>query len=337
MRFSSLSMTSTTHLRCKVGVLAAFLAHPKYQSSEDLIRETKKYVLGHHAKWAYAFHLPKEEALEVLSKCLPEISRRQQSTGMWKQKNAEIYTYGILRALKHAELLNQDSFHYDLYQGFREKTDLISTLVRRNIMNETTNEENVVAELFSTQRKNGSWFNSLSATCFQLQTLIELGIDAKHESVSMAIRWLFEQFYEKFEGGARTWRFNFENIFLTGNYADEQDGFQRVAPEHGKMVCISSLQSGSGSSIIGNPAITTAIALYTLTKLGYGTDKRILDAYENLYNIRGFSESKGEINEYSWCVAIYKPNSVHYNLNRTGISFEEYLQIVKERKTKKKS
>ncbi|MFX1365655.1 MAG: hypothetical protein ACFFCE_02055 [Promethearchaeota archaeon] len=335
MRFSSLSMKSTTHIRCKVGVLAAFLAHPKYQSNEGLIREAKTYILGHHAKWAYAFHLPKEEAFEVLSKCLPEISRRQQSTGMWKRKNAEIYTYGILKALKHAELLDQDTFRYDLYQGFREKTDLISTLVRRNIMNETTNEENVVAELISTQRKNGSWFNSLSATCFQLQTLIELGIDTKHESVSMAIRWLFEQFHENFEGKASTWRFSFESIFLTDNYTAEQDGFRRVAPEHGKMVCISSLQSGPGSFINGNPALTTAIALYTLTKLGYGNDKRILDAYDDLYNIRGFSEINGEINEFVWCNGVYKPNSVHYDLKRTGISFEEYLQIVKERKTKK--
>ncbi|MFX1490084.1 MAG: hypothetical protein ACFFBI_13100 [Promethearchaeota archaeon] len=334
MRFSSLSMTSTTHIRCKVGVLAAFLAHPKYQSDEGLIREAKTYILGHHAKWAYAFHLPKEEAFEVLSKCLPEISRRQQSSGMWKRKNAEIYTYGILRALKHAELLDQDTFSYELYQGFREKDDLISILVRRNIMEETTNVENVVTDLFSTQRENGSWYNSLSATCFQLQTLMELGIDAKHKSVSTAINWLFGKFHEKFEGRARTWSFNFENIFLSDNYTAEQDGFRRVAPEHGKMVCISSLQSGADSYIRGNPAITTAIALYTLTKLGYGNDRRILDAYENLYNIRGFSERNGEINEYSWCVAIYKPKSVHYDPNRTGISFDDFLQIVKERKLK---
>ncbi len=335
MRFSSLSMTSTTHIRCKVGVLAAFLAHPRYESNEDLIREAKTYVLGHHAKWAYAFHLPKEEAFEVLSRCLPEITRRQQSTGMWRRKNADIYTYGILRALKHAELLDQDTFRYDLYQEFREKTDLISTLVRRNIMNKSTNVENVVAELFSTQGKNGSWFNSLSATCFQLQTLIELGIDAKHESISMAIKWLFEQFHEKFEGRARTWRFDFENIFLADNYAAEQDGFRRVAPEHGKMGCISSLLSGIGSFIIGNPAITTAIALYTLTRLGYENDKRILDGYENLYNIRGFGGSNGDINEFVWCVGVYKPNSVHYDLQRTGINYDEYLQIVKERKNNK--
>ena len=336
MRFSSLSMTGTTHIRCKVGVLAAFFAHPKYQSNEDLIREAKAYVLGYHAKWAYAFHLPKEEAFEVLSKCLPEITRRQQSTGMWKRKNADIYTYGILRALKHAGLLEQDIFRYDLFQSFREKTDLISILVRKNMIDETNiNMESVVAEIFSTQNKNGSWYNSLSATCFQLQILSELGINSRHESVSSAIKWLFEQFHEKFEGKAWTWRFNFENIFLPDNYAAEQKGFQQVAPEHGKMGCISSLISGTESIIKGNPAITTAIALYTLTRLGYRNDKRILDAYESLYNIRGFHEKNGEINEFIWCNGVYKPNSVHYDLNRTGISFDDYLHIVKERKTKK--
>ena len=90
-----------------------------------------------------------------------------------------------------------------------------------------------------------------------------------------------------------------ENIFLPDNYPAEQNGFQQVAPEHGKMGCISSLLSGANSYIIGNPAVTTAIALYTLTRLGYGNDKRILDAYESLYNIRGFYERNGEINEFT--------------------------------------
>lgn len=336
MRFSGLSMTGTTHIRCNVAVLAAFLAHPKYQSNKDLIREAKTYILGHYAKWAYAIHLTKEEAFEVLSKCLPEIIKRQQSTGMWKRKNADIYTYGILRALKHAGLLEQDIFHYDLYQSFRENSDLISVLVRKNILNEINIDvEDVAAEIFSTQTKNGSWYNSLSATCFELQMLSELGTNIKIESVSTAIEWLFEQFHEKFEGNGRTWRFDFENIFLPDNYAAEQKGFQQVAPEHGKMGCFSSLVSGPGSFIRGNPAITTAMALYTLTLLGYGNDKRILDAYENLYNIRGFGDRNGEINEFVWCIGVYKPNSVHYDLNRTGISFDDYLQIVNERKTKK--
>lgn len=170
-------MKGTTHLRCSVGTIAAFLAHPKYRSNKDLINEAKKLILGPHARWAYAFYLPKEEALEVLSSSLPEIIKRQQSTGMWKRKNANVYTYGILRALKHAGLLKQKTFRHDLYQNFRKKTNLISTLVRKNILNETDiDTENITTELFSIQQENGSWFNSLSATCFQLQTLLELSL-----------------------------------------------------------------------------------------------------------------------------------------------------------------
>ena len=165
--------------------------------------------------------------------------------------------------------------------------------------------------------------------------MFELGIDARHESVSTAINWLFELFHEKFKGNFGTNRsFDFENIFIAENYAAEQNGFQQVAPEHGKMACISSLLSGTNSYTRGNPATSTAIALYTLSRLGYDNDKRIIDAFESLYNIRGFHEKNGEINEYVWCDGVYKPNSVHYNIDRTGISFNEYLQIVKERKTK---
>jgi len=331
-------MSSTTHLRCTDGIIAALLTHPNYQSNKELILEAKKLIIGHRGKWAYAFHLPIKEAKEALMKCLPDIIKKQQSSGMWKRKYAEIYTYGLLRALKHAELLEQDRFRYDLYQTFREKTDLMSVLVRKNIMNENNvNREDIVTELFSNQLKNGSWFNSLSATCFQLQILNALGIDASHELVSLAIKWLFEQFHETFKGRAKTWTFDFENIFLTNNYNAEQYGFQQIAPEHGRNPCIGSLLSGVDSFIRQNPAITTAIALYTLTILGYGNDKRIVDAYESLYNIRGIQVINGEINDnIGWCTGLYRPKSLHYDLKRSGVSFEDYLQVVKERKIKQR-
>ncbi len=83
-------MKLTTHLRCSVGAIAAFLAHPKYRSNKTLIDEEKILILGSHARWAYIFHLTKEEALEVISSCLPEIIKRQQPTGMWKRKNTNI-------------------------------------------------------------------------------------------------------------------------------------------------------------------------------------------------------------------------------------------------------
>ena len=338
MRFSSLAMLSTTHLRCTDGIIAALLTHPNYQSNKELILEAKKLVVGHRGKWAYAFHLPKKEAKEALMKCLPDIIKKQQSSGMWKRKYAEVYSYGLLRALKHAELIEQDRFRYDLYQAFREKTDLISILVRKNIMNENNVDiENIVAKRFSNQLKNGSWFNSLSATCFQLQLLNELDIKATHELVSFAIKWLFEQFHETFEGRAKTWTFDFENIFLTDNYDAEQHGFQQIAPEHGRNPCIGSLLSSFNSYIRQNPAITTAIALYTLTILGYGNDKRIVNAYESLYNIRGIRIINGEINDnVGWCTGLYRPESVNYDPKRSGVSFEDYLQVVKERKIKLK-
>ncbi|MBY8990897.1 MAG: hypothetical protein KGD58_09095 [Candidatus Lokiarchaeota archaeon] len=194
--------------------------------------------------------------------------------------------------------------------------------------------DSIIAELFSNQRKNGSWFNNISATCFQLQILNELGIDANHELVSFAIKWLFEQFHEKFEGRAKTWSFDFENIFLTDNYAAEQNGFQQVAPEHGRNPCIGSLLSGTVSYIIKNPTITTAIALYTLTRLGYANDKRIVDGYESLYNIRGIHVVNGEIKDnIGWCTGLYRPKSVNYDPKRSGVTFDDYIRVVKERKT----
>lgn len=329
-------MLSTTHLRCTDAIIAALLAHPNFQLIKGIIDEAKECVLGHRGKWAYAYHLPKQEAKDTLKDCLPNIIKKQLSSGFWKKKYANVYTYGILRALKHADLLEQDTFRYDLYQGFRKGTDLISTLVRKNIMNENNIDvENNVIKLFSDQQENGSWFNSLSATCFQLLILNELGIDSSHELFSLAIEWLFNQFHETFEGRAKTWTFNFENIFLTDNYTAEQKGFQQVAPEHGRNPCIGSLISGADSFIIQNPAMGTGIALYTLTQLGYGHDKRIENSYESLYNIRGIQMINGEIKDnIGWCTSLYRPKSVSYDLTRTGVSFDDYLQAVKERKVK---
>ncbi len=163
----------------------------------------------------------------------------------------------------------------------------------------------------------------------------ELGIDVNHKSVSFAIKWLFEQFHKTFEGRAKTWAFDFENIFLTENYAAEQNGFQQVAPEHGRNPCMCSLTSGVDSFIIQNPAITTAIALYTLTRLGYGNDNRIVNGYESLYNLRGIRLINGEINDnIGWCTGLYRPKSSNYDLKRTGISFDDYLHVVEERRTK---
>jgi hypothetical protein len=328
-------MLSTTHLRCTDAVIAALLAHPNYQSIKDIIVEAKECVLGHRGKWAYAYHLPKRKAKNALMECLPTIIKKQLSSGFWKKKYAEVYTYGILRALEHAELLEQEQFRYNLFQGFQKRADLISILVRKNLMKENINVENISAKLFSNQQKNGSWFNSISATCFQLLILNELGINSSHELISLAIKWLFNHYYEAFEGKAKTWAFDFENIFLNDNYTAEQNGFQQVAPEHGRNPCLGSLLSGADSFIIQNPAMTTAIALYALTRLGHGNDKRIVNAYKSLYNIRGIEGINGEIvDKLTWCTGLYRPKSVRYDLTRTGVNFDDYLQTVKERKTK---
>lgn len=95
--------------------------------------------------------------------------------------------------------------------------------------------------------------------------------------------------------------------------------------------------SGVDSFIIQNPAITTGIALYTLTRLGYGNDRRIAEAYESLYNLRGIHLINGEIKDnIGWCTGLYRPKSVNYDIKRTGVSFDDYLEAVKERKIKQR-
>ncbi len=71
-----------------------------------------------------------------------------------------------------------------------------------------------------------------------------------------------------------------------------------------------------------------------MTRLGYGNDNRIVDGYESLYNLRGIRLINGEINDnIGWCTGLYRPKSSNYDLKRTGISFDDYLHVVKERRT----
>ncbi len=95
MRFSSLSMMSSTHLRCTDCIIAALLVHPNYKSEKNLIHEAQKIVLNHKGKWAYAFHLPKREAKEGLTKCLPNIIKKQQSSGLWKENMLKFILTGF--------------------------------------------------------------------------------------------------------------------------------------------------------------------------------------------------------------------------------------------------
>ena len=293
MRFGSLGMTTTTHLRCTDGIVAALLSCPKFRSNRDLIAAANKFVLGHKSKWAYAYFLPKTEAKKTLVTCLTEIIRKHQSTGKWKRKNSEIHTYGILRALKHAELLDQIQFKHDPYRSFINKTDLISVLIRKNIMEETdVNTEDTTRLIFAEQSKNGSWYNSLSATSFRLQELIELGFNRKNPAVSQAVNWIYEFFHEALEWRRQAYAMRFQNAFFNNDNKAEEEGYNQTASEIGR-------------TCIHHAAMSSAIVLYTLTRLGIENDKHILKAFQNLYNLRGIKNENGEIkDEIFWCACL---------------------------------
>lgn len=112
-------------LRCPETVQSAFLLHSKFGRMPEAIEAGVRMVTA--GDWTFAKYLPPADAKRALELCLPEIVRRQQSTGMWFRKNAEIYTYDILKALSRAhllpELIEKGLLRYDPYRHFARADD----------------------------------------------------------------------------------------------------------------------------------------------------------------------------------------------------------------------
>ena len=291
-------------MRCTDAILSAFLFHPRYQKREDFIQMGLNFVLA--GNWAFARYLPWASAEDVLTQCLPDIIRKQLPTGLWKRKFAEKRSYGILRALKHAQMLPDlvtgSVLRYDPYKRFSKTSDFYGFLVRRNIFgamlpDDSLLQRQLVSQITAMQRKDGSWGGTVVMTSLQIEYLLELGLNADEACITKGVTWIFSQFRECVERRRpkAAWGMCLQNVFTSEDCGAEfRSALEEMPEEDPKGGCFGSL-----------PLIQSALALRVLVRLGFEDDKSVLSTYESLLDIQLLSERQNLLDSQrpagSWC------------------------------------
>lgn len=297
-------------MRCTDAIIAAFLAHPKYcrrkdfiQTGVDSVVDKKSYIHFNH--WAFANYLPTDAARRALKQCLPDIIRRQLSTGLWGRKLAEKKSYDILKALKHSgmieDIINKGTLRYDPYKNFYESKDFYGLLVRTNIIGKGTAGDPVlkrqfISQITQAQGADGSWEGTVMATYIQIEKLLELGLGADDSRIVKGVKWILSQFRESVERRQRRnplLKISVKSMFTGEDCEAEFLSALKWMPEWDpKDGCFVTL-----------PLIQTAFALRILVRLGFGSDERVLKGYNSLLEIQILPGEDGgdKLSAGRWC------------------------------------
>ncbi|MDD5529443.1 MAG: hypothetical protein PHX21_05370 [bacterium] len=291
-------------MRCTDTIIAAFLAHPKYCRREDFIQTGIQFVLDNY--WTFARYLPVNAAKSTLNQCLPDITRKHLSTGLWGKKFAEKKSYDILKALKHTgmlqNLITNGTLRYDPYKSFYKSKNFYGFLVRRDFIGSPLPDDAVlqrqfISQVTQSQMDDGSWEGTVISTSIQIEKLLELGLSADNSHIVKGVNWLLNQFRESVERQRPhvSWKISVKNLFTSEDCrAEFRSALKEMPEEDPKHGCFMSL-----------PLIQTAFALRTLVCLGFGNDERVLKGYESLLDIQLIPERQQGLDSKrptgSWC------------------------------------
>ena len=300
----AIKKTGKFDLRCSGAVQSAFLLHPKYSRMKDAVDAGIQMVKA--GDWAFAQYLPSSDAKLALKSCLPEIARKQQNNGMWFRGNTEAWAYGILKALKKADLLPQvigeNGLRYDPYQRFVIASDEWGFLVRRNIVQRPLHTDSALqAKLIANQGKqttNGSWGDTISETALVMEKLLELGVPEDDPALAKGTQWLLSQFQDRIE--LRRLRCTIQNLFNTPDCRAEHKAAARILA-HNKLTCCC-------FDMI--PIIQTALALRVLVRMGLAKNPKVEAAFRGLLELQTNRKQPGQelppVPIGGWCAWLYR-------------------------------
>lgn len=284
-------------MRCSDAVLSAFLSHPIYQTRQDIIETGIELT---QKNWAFAYYLPLDSANYALNQCLKKIVKEQRPTGLWEKKYGEKKAYAILRSLKHAQMLSDlitnNTIKYDPYKPFSESKDLYGFLVRKNIIgmmlpDDSDLQRQLISEITTTQEKDGSWNSTVVTTAFQIERLLELGIDSNDPIIMKATDWILSQYRETIERQRpkATWSVFMHSVFTNEDCGAEfRSALEEIPEGIPRNSCFSSL-----------PLIQTGLALRVLVRLGFKDDERVIKSYESLLDVNIPPKHNPEL--LGWC------------------------------------
>jgi hypothetical protein len=201
---------------------------------------------------------------------------------MWFRRNPEACTYGVLKALKRADLLPQilrkKRLRRDPYQRFAKAPDEWGLLVRRNIIQRLLNTDSALqARLIASQGNqlaDGSWGGTVSETALAMEKLLDLGVEDEDPMLTEGTRWLLSQFQDRIESSRL--RCALRNLFTTPDHRAEYAATARI-------LCHRAI---ARSCFVLMPTIQTALALRVLVRMGLAKDAKVESAFRSLLGLQ---------------------------------------------------
>lgn len=274
-------------MRCSTAVMQVLAMHPRYAQHEEIMAEamalSETLLKGKQLDCTFIMNMPVEKAYSILDPEIPRLIKTQRPSGMWKTKDSQRISYGVLKALKHsghlASLLREDRFRHDPFREFRDASDYYGLVVRRNIMAELLPtdarlREQLVSDILATQDEDGSWNQTVISTSNHIESLVELGLDLDDRPVRKSADWLLSTCAEDVYRKAK----KVNGVVAAHNMFSSQDRkaeFQSALAEKPNWNPVS-------LCYMHLPMIQTGAALKALMRLGFENDRRVIAACDNL-------------------------------------------------------
>lgn len=273
-------------MRCSSAVVQSLIMHPRYKNIPWVAEEAYKNACGQD-DYRYTIVLPVSEAYKVMEAAKSEIIKTQRPSGGWKIKDSARISFWLLKTLDytgHLEvMLKEGSFRYNPFKPFRDRSDLYSFVIRRDLMkapiqSDAGLSEKLAEEIFAIQDGDGSWNGTVMSTCHHIEKLLMLGMKSNDEHIRKGADWLFGKYktdvirHSNNLGGTVV----AHAMFTSSERNNEFVSAEKEKPEWiPRQLCYNHL-----------PNIQTGEAIKTLIKLGFEEDSRVISACENFIWMR---------------------------------------------------
>jgi len=183
-----------------VAGLIPLMMSNKYSSfSEEFVRtqETDFSKILHSKSYFLIRDLPSETGRRLMQLELDKILARQGSSGLWS--NSPSLTYDILFALVHIGAFNllDPTKLANLSNTLEGKFDYHSLMIKKALLGQSSIRDiaemrTLVEEILSQQEANGSWEDTVVATAYHIERLLNLGIAKDDPAMQKAASFLLD-------------------------------------------------------------------------------------------------------------------------------------------------
>ena len=275
-------------VNCTAAVIA-LASHERYRRKRWVVKELSEAVsvnvrCGENHTWVDS--MPVTVAKRIVKDRIPHLIRTQRSTGGWKIKNTERVTYHIICSLAHTGFLSSMTsgkhLKYDPFKLFEKSNSLYALILRRDYQGrQLTGDKAAVNRmrktLFSTQKRDGSWNDSVIITASRVERLLALRNDPNDSRLQRSAKWVLSTCQE--EACRESSRFGGtvvgHHIFSNPDRLVEFESAAKEAPR------LSPCKSCCRHLALAQ----TSLGIRMLVQLGFSEDERVLAACDSLVQI----------------------------------------------------